>query len=118
MYSDEDHSYHSHYSEENIYKLAFKYKNQFFDHEDSPNNSFVVFISNEDRHVPLWKQKVGMIEGQPVVWDYHVIFLIRNDEGLSVIDLDSSIGYRVPFDTYVQQTLRPDLQQKDESKQQ
>eukprot|EP01032_Pedospumella_encystans_P011195 gene11195-13033_t len=61
MYSEEDHSYHSHYSEENIYKLAYKYSNQTFE-----------------------------------------------DGEAHVIDLDSTLGYRVPFAKYMKDTFHPD----------
>jgi len=108
MYSNQDNSYHSHYSEENIYQLAFKYKNQIFDHDGS-SESFVVFVSNDNLHVPLWKQRVSPNPDQPVLWDYHVIFLIRSESELTVIDLDSTMGYRVPFETYVKETFRPEF---------
>ncbi len=107
MYSEEDHSYHSHYSEENIYKLAYKYSNQTFEFKEC--DSFVVFISNENKHVPMWKQRLSSNEKEPVLWDYHVIYVIPNEDGEAhVIDLDSTLGYRVPFAKYMKETFHPD----------
>lgn len=100
-------AYHSHYCEENIYKLAFKYKNLYAEAEDY--DSYVVFISNDERAVPLWEQKTAPAFGRETLWDYHVIFVIRSAEGTTVIDLDSNLGYRVPFEEYVKKTFKPDM---------
>ena len=107
MHTTHDEAYHSHYCEENIYKLAFKYKNLYVEGEDY--DSYVVFISNDSKQTPLWDQKLAPVEGQPILWDYHVVFVIRSEEGASVIDLDTNLGYRVPFNEYVQKTFRPDV---------
>lgn len=102
-----DEAYHAHYCEENVYKLAYKYKNLICEGEEY--DSYVVFISNDAKQTPLWEQNLAPAPGQPVVWDYHVVFMIRSEEGVSVIDLDTTLGYRVPFEEYMKKTFRPDV---------
>ncbi len=107
MYFEGDHSYHAHYSEENVYKLAFTYKNGKFDY-DNGSEAFVVFISNLTKHVPMWHQRIGPDDELPIMWDYHVIYVLFTDGEANVIDLDSKLGYRVPFEKYMKETFRPE----------
>ncbi|EEB89981.1 hypothetical protein MPER_11870, partial [Moniliophthora perniciosa FA553] len=39
---------------------------------------YAVFISNATRTVALWDQKLTQEPGIPVVWDYHVILVLRS----------------------------------------
>ncbi|XP_037329938.1 protein N-terminal glutamine amidohydrolase isoform X2 [Pungitius pungitius] len=75
--SREDCVYTSCYCEENVWKLCEFVRSE----RTAPlEELFVVFISNENRKVPLWKQRSGHGE-QPVIWDYHVVMLqaLRSD---------------------------------------
>lgn len=69
---------------------------------------FVVFISNENRMVPLWKQKSGRGD-QPVIWDYHVVLLQAGPRvDPLVYDLDSELPFPCSLQLYAAQSLRSD----------
>uniref|UniRef100_A0A8D0E823 Protein N-terminal glutamine amidohydrolase n=1 Tax=Salvator merianae TaxID=96440 RepID=A0A8D0E823_SALMN len=97
--------YTSCYCEENIWKLCeyIQSWNQY------PLEEFyAVFISNERRMVPLWKQQAGC-QGQPVIWDYHVVLLHASSGNQNFIyDLDTVLPFPCPFDTYVEEAFKSD----------
>ncbi|GAX80286.1 hypothetical protein CEUSTIGMA_g7724.t1 [Chlamydomonas eustigma] len=80
---------------------------------------WVVFISNENKQVPLWFQASGDPEQDGlVVWDYHVImiqdlsdfkgegtFQDSSSEAL-VWDLDSTLTFPTPFGQYAEKALK------------
>ncbi|KAK7689131.1 hypothetical protein QCA50_007822 [Cerrena zonata] len=67
--------YTSCYCEENIYLLAETFARiAQRDKAAFPWDVYVVFISNRDKMVALWCQKVRQ---DVVVWDYHVILVLR-----------------------------------------
>ncbi|XP_044027927.1 protein N-terminal glutamine amidohydrolase [Siniperca chuatsi] len=97
--------YTSCYCEENVWKLCEFVRTE----RTAPlEELFVVFISNENRMVPLWKQKSGHGD-QPVIWDYHVVLL---QVGLQldslVYDLDSELSFPCSLQLYAAQALRSD----------
>jgi len=61
--------YASCYCEENVYKLV---KHVEKCSPESLNHVWTVFISNNEKCVPLWQQKAGRDEDGLVTWDYHV----------------------------------------------
>ncbi|XP_061905270.1 protein N-terminal glutamine amidohydrolase isoform X2 [Entelurus aequoreus] len=64
--------------EENVWKVCeFIRKEKSFPLEEF----FVIFISNDNKMVPLWEQKSAQGQ-QPVIWDYHVV-LFHVSAGLS-----------------------------------
>ena len=60
-----------------------------------------IFISNENKTVPLWKQSAAEDPEHPVVWDYHVIMISEN----LVYDLDTRLPFPCSFDDYSKQTF-------------
>ncbi|XP_021090132.1 protein N-terminal glutamine amidohydrolase isoform X2 [Mesocricetus auratus] len=97
--------YSSCYCEENIWKLCEYIKT----HDQYPlEECSAVFISNEKKMVPIWKQQARPGNG-PVIWDYHVVLLHVPSEGQSFIyDLDSILPFPCPFDIYVEDALKSD----------
>uniref|UniRef100_A0ABK0M3I5 Protein N-terminal glutamine amidohydrolase n=1 Tax=Rattus norvegicus TaxID=10116 RepID=A0ABK0M3I5_RAT len=92
-------------SEENIWKLCeyIKTHNQYLLEE-----CYAVFISNEKKMVPIWKQQARPENG-PVIWDYHVVLLHVSREGQSFIyDLDTILPFPCPFDIYIEDALKSD----------
>lgn len=74
--------------------------------EDAPAGSKVVFVSNAKRAVALCFQRAARDGIGPVVWDYHVILLVPDAEhGWVVVDLDTTLGERVPARDYVERTF-------------
>ncbi|KAG1054228.1 hypothetical protein G6F43_003753 [Rhizopus delemar] len=68
----------------------------------------VVFISNDERKVPIWTQK-ACVDDNPVVWDYHVILLFSNDSNLVVYDFDTILPFPCIAEEYVRKAFKPQL---------
>ena len=92
--------YASCYCEENVYKLI---KNLNSKSPDVLSNAYVVFISNENRCVPLWNQRAGREEDGLTLWDYHVILLYKGVDLQStlVYDLDTRLPFPVELPLYL-----------------
>ncbi|XP_024107387.1 protein N-terminal glutamine amidohydrolase isoform X2 [Pongo abelii] len=97
--------YSSCYCEENIWKLCEYIKN----HDQYPlEECYAVFISNERKMIPIWKQQARPGDG-PVIWDYHVVLLHVSSGGQSFIyDLDTVLPFPCLFDTYVEDAFKSD----------
>ncbi|XP_070778177.1 protein N-terminal glutamine amidohydrolase isoform X2 [Enoplosus armatus] len=91
--------------EENVWKLCEFVRSE----RTAPlEELFVVFVSNENRMVPLWKQKSGRGD-QPVIWDYHVVLLhVGLQSDCLVFDLDSELSFPCSLQVYAAQALRSD----------
>nr|XP_020820648.1 protein N-terminal glutamine amidohydrolase [Phascolarctos cinereus] len=98
-------TYSSCYCEENIWKLCEYIKK----HGQYPlEECYAVFISNERRMIPIWKQQARPGD-EPVIWDYHVVLLHVSSGGQSFIyDLDTVLPFPCPFDTYVEDAFKSD----------
>nr|XP_038040057.1 protein N-terminal glutamine amidohydrolase-like isoform X1 [Anas platyrhynchos] len=93
------------YCEENVWKLCDYIRSRG---ERPVEEFYAVFISNERRMVPLWKQKSGHGD-EPVVWDYHVILLrVSSGEQNFIYDLDTELPFPCPFDGYSTEAFRLD----------
>lgn len=91
------------YCEENVWKLCH------YIQEEKPaevTNCYAVFISNTKQAVPIWHQKACHNAEQPVVWDYHVIFIHSGVKESSVYDLDTNLEFPVKFDVYLAHAIR------------
>lgn len=97
--------YTSCYCEENVWRLCEHVKNKgTFPLEEC----YAVFISNDKRMVPLWRQCAAHGDN-PVIWDYHVIFLHAPVGDQSFIyDLDTTLPFPCPFSTYIVETFKSD----------
>lgn len=72
--------YTSCYCEENVWKLCEKIchsKNLAPLLEEE--SVFAIFISNDNKTVPLWCQLASQDQEGYVVWDYHVILVIKGE---------------------------------------
>lgn len=90
--------YAAFYCEENIWWLAQRT-------DLPPGERFVVFISNPTQTCAFWAQRMAS-PGDAVVWDYHVILVVRGDKQSCVFDLDSRVELPADFDQYMQATFR------------
>ncbi len=92
--------YQPYYCEENIWQLC--------GHEVLEGwERYAVFVSNPTRTVALWGQRAALEPEYPIVWDYHVIGLVR-EEVVSpwlVLDLDTEFGFPLDATLYLQQTF-------------
>ncbi|KAJ3906422.1 N-terminal glutamine amidase-domain-containing protein [Lentinula edodes] len=115
----QDAAYTSHWCEENVYLLIQSFSRNSSLSEDW--DVFAVFISNHSKTAPdlnvhltlqvaLWNQKLSEELGCPVIWDYHVVAVLR-PRNIStsiqswVYDFDTRLGIPVTFDTYYVQTF-------------
>ncbi|KAF9477377.1 hypothetical protein BDN70DRAFT_881282 [Pholiota conissans] len=111
--------YTSCYCEENIYLLC-----QNFLQNPSVNSLweiFVMFISNTDKTVALWHQKAAHLPHSPVIWDYHVILILRLRRNAATTiteysakrswayDLDTSLDLPCTWEEYLGFTFPEDL---------
>lgn len=91
------------YCEENIWKLLeYCVKNK-----ENKDELFAVFISNENKTIPIWYQKNGENIETPVIWDYHVIALHRSKASKEsyIYDLDTLLSFPDRFINYYQKAL-------------
>ncbi|CAO3671360.1 unnamed protein product [Rhizopus stolonifer] len=93
------------YCEENIYMLCKKVSEDFSYLIDQLT---VVFISNDERKVPIWGQK-SCRDDYPVIWDYHVILLFNNDNSLLLYDFDSVLPFPCPAEKYIMEAFKPQI---------
>ncbi|MDC3957593.1 hypothetical protein KEG38_27290 [Polyangium jinanense] len=63
----------------------------------------VVFISNAERACPMWSQKAG--RGKPIVWDYHVVLLVRDPP--EIWDVDCTFGVPLPAMEWLRGSFHP-----------
>lgn len=91
-----DHRHQPFYCEENVWWLL--QHPSLVDHE-----RFALFITNPLRQCPVWAQRAGPEDGF-VVWDYHVIAIVRRD-GVEAWDLDTRLGMPLGLADYLAGTF-------------
>ncbi|KAM3596744.1 uncharacterized protein V6R79_019902 [Siganus canaliculatus] len=97
--------YTSCYCEENVWKLCEFVK---LERTCPLGELLVVFISNDRRTVPLWRQKSGRGD-EAVIWDYHVVLLqVGPQSEPQVYDLDSELPFPCSLQVYATEALRSD----------
>lgn len=67
--------------------------------------SAALWISNDKRNVAMWNQKLGRVrQGEPVVWDYHVVTLYRHgdQEPWLIEDPSSELPLPCPAEMWLQ----------------
>jgi hypothetical protein len=84
------------YCEENVWHLCG---------EPWAHDALVAWVSNPARAVTCHFQRAAADGQGPIVWDYHVILLVPGPDGWQVVDLDTTLGDRVPFSTYLERTF-------------
>ncbi len=95
------HRYQAYYCEENIWQLASE--PTFANVE-----GYAVFVSNPDKACALWHQRACTTPWEPVLWDYHVIYLAATGSPSSpwqIWDLDTLLGMPIPLADYLTQTF-------------
>lgn len=99
-------TYTSCYCEENVWKLC-----EHVQRTSPPElvHCYCVFISNENKQIPLWYQKSSWRPDGIVTWDYHVIFLYKHDDVSLVFDLDSKLPFPCQFTEYAAKGIRPNV---------
>ncbi|OWF40932.1 protein N-terminal glutamine amidohydrolase-like isoform X1 [Mizuhopecten yessoensis] len=97
-------TYTSCYCEENVWKLCEHVKGN---NPDRLAYCYCMFISNENKQIPLWYQKSSFAPDGVVVWDYHVIFVYNEGDVSLVYDLDTKLPFPCDFTEYAAKGIRP-----------
>ncbi|KAM7538050.1 hypothetical protein Aperf_G00000069315 [Anoplocephala perfoliata] len=105
--------YTSQYCEENVYKFIEHVKRA-----DPSIEVYVVFISNHSKKVALFFQKSGYSPDGVVVWDYHVIAVLRpqSKSRFQVYDLDTTLEFPCDMSRYWALAIRSNSSFKDSYK--
>ena len=61
----------------------------------------VVLVTNAQRSVAVFAQRAGPGPDRGVVWDYHVVLVVRRPAGAEIWDLDCALGAPVPAATWL-----------------
>ncbi|KAG1756482.1 N-terminal glutamine amidase-domain-containing protein [Suillus paluster] len=117
-----DSPYTSCYCEENIYFLVHRFLEQA--QVKATWDIFAVFISNATKTVALWGQQKAPAASIAVIWDYHVILVLRSRSGSQyrllntspsligeetwIYDFDSNLEIPSRWEEYVEQTFPPE----------
>jgi protein N-terminal glutamine amidohydrolase len=146
-WSRSDFEYCSHYCEENVYRMTLQLKplprveilshliEQCDDRASACVKFYAVFISSRSHQVPIWNQKASASDDPdvPVVWDYHVIFVIKtratctsdntatvdigNRGHAYILDLDTRLDFPIDARRYFEESFRPQMQLRKEYEQ-
>ncbi|MEM6996473.1 MAG: hypothetical protein AAF721_38570, partial [Myxococcota bacterium] len=88
------HRYCSMYCEENVWHLCG-------DAQVPDGPRAAVFISNRQRSVAVAQQRLAVVPGFPIVWDYHVVMTVRTDGRWHVWDLDCVLGLHIEVEHWL-----------------
>lgn len=86
------------YCEENVYHLSH-------DPRFAGRDPAALFIVGGARGCLMWQQRSAGREGEPVLWDYHVVLLVQGP--WEVWDLDTTLACPVGAASYLLRSFRP-----------
>lgn len=97
QFSRDDYAHQPYYCEENIWHLC--------QHKHFPD-SHVIVISSLGEYFPMLRQINEQQAELPVLWDYHVILLIRENKGdCYILDFNTSLPFCTPLKVYFEQSF-------------
>ncbi|MDJ0836298.1 MAG: hypothetical protein QNK37_07245 [Acidobacteriota bacterium] len=99
-----DYLYQPFFCEENIYQLSLH------PHVAALPQK-VVFITNAAKTCAVWNMRAAENTWEPVLWDYHVILVVRVGEQFQVWDLDTVLGMPVPARHYFSRSFSLELEE-------
>ncbi|CAD5116664.1 unnamed protein product [Dimorphilus gyrociliatus] len=88
------------FCEENVWNICDYLRRKF---SALFHKCVVVFISNENNSVPIWKQKAN--HSGLVIWDYHVLVVILFGNEYYVYDLDSLLDFPSTLKEYFEKAI-------------
>jgi protein N-terminal glutamine amidohydrolase len=92
--SKEDFPYQPYYCEENVWWVCRQ-------HPAAVADKAVLWMSNQQRRCPIWEQLASPSAEDSVVWDYHVVALVRHLGIWQVYDLDSRLAFPTSLAHYL-----------------
>ena len=91
----EDFLYQPFFCEENIWHLC---------QHEAFKDSYIIFVASAGDAFPMLNQRLMTDPSRPVLWDYHVILLLRAEEHL-ILDFDTTLPFGVALDTYLSRSF-------------
>lgn len=87
------------FSEENVWKLCEQVKKS---NPSELSKCYAVYVSNEGRTVPLWRQKAGRGDDKVVIWvsNFLVLFFIRSKKKIPIMFFESIYFYLILSSCY------------------
>jgi protein N-terminal glutamine amidohydrolase len=92
--AETDPPYQPFYCEENIWLLAQ-------DPRCGDGERLVALITGAEGHVAMWHQKPADGPGEPLLWDYHVVLLVRSATTWQVWDFESDLGMPLAAESWI-----------------
>lgn len=86
--------YQPYWCEENVWQLLGEARLEGRD-------AHAVVVSNPTGSVAMWGQRAALVPGTPVVWDYHVLVIVRGDDEWEAWDHDHTGGRRTRLATWL-----------------
>ncbi|MFK5986175.1 MAG: hypothetical protein QM479_12240 [Pseudomonadota bacterium] len=99
-YKKSDYLYTALFCEENIWHLAQSLFAAGIKSEDIQ----IVFITNKNKQIAIFNQ-IAVAQNQAVIWDYHVILLLKTEQSHSIFDFDSRLGFTSDYQNYLKNSL-------------
>ena len=95
-----DYLYTRLFCEENIWLLA----KRLIDNGIKKQDIKVIFISNSKKQIAIFNQ-LAVAHKQAVIWDYHVILMVRIDSSSYIFDFDSRLCFPSNITDYIHNSL-------------
>ncbi len=92
--------YQAFYCEENVWQAC-----RVLAEREGGGCRHAVIVTNAARTVACWAQRACPSPGEPVVWDYHVILVERQEKEVAIRDPDCTVGARLPALAWVDATF-------------
>lgn len=104
--------YCSHFCEENVWHLCSRFiasqgKEGEAKCEKETVNGYAIFITSTSKATPICNQRAASTRTEPVLWDYHVIFLLKKHGYNSLIfDLDTTMDFPTDASEYCRSSFK------------
>jgi hypothetical protein len=92
--------YTPYFCEENIWWLARNLVDAGYDEDEIR----VLLFSNPWQSVALLKQRAS-VRGRPVIWDYHVVLMLRTGSVRRILDFDTQLDFDALCSDYLRNTF-------------
>lgn len=95
-----DYCYTALFCEENIWHLTRSLIDKGIKDEDI----HIIFLSNKNKHIAVFNQLSAKCQ-QAVIWDYHVILMVKIKQSHDIFDFDSRLPFATHYEFYIKNSL-------------
>ena len=100
QYKKSDYCYTSLFCEENIWHLARSLIDEAIKEEDI----HILFLTNKNKQIAIFNQ-LSAEPKQPVIWDYHVILMVKIEGVHYIFDFDTRLDFITSYEFYIKNSL-------------